>query len=220
MEFRARAVTWGDIERWCESVRDKIIDVYEPDLIIGLSRGGLVPARILSDMLWIKDLLSIKTEHWGITATRNGKAILKDPVAMNLKGRKVLIVDDITDTGQSMRLAYDFVASQGPAEIRTATMLHITRSEFTPDFFGEKITEKNWAWFIFPWNVYEDLDNLISKVLNNDASSDKISELLRDHFDLSFENSQLEKILQDFVRAGRLVLSSGKFGKKREVANQ
>ena len=204
MEFRARALTWNDIERWCSTVRQKIIKDYRPDLIIGLSRGGLVPARILSDSLWIKDLLSVKTEHWGITATRSGQAILKDPGSLNIGGRNVLIVDDITDTGQSMKLAHDFVKGQSPASIRTATMLHITRSEFIPDYYGEEITEKNWAWFIFPWNVYEDLDNLVSKILKREMNTAEIRRQLLESFDLDLDESRLESLLGEFAEAGRI----------------
>ncbi len=220
MDFRARIVTWTDVEKWCSSIRDQVIDGFVPDMIIGLSRGGLVPARILSDTLWIKDLISIKTEHWGITATKSGKAILRDPGKLNLNGRKVLIVDDITDTGQSMKLAYDFVKSQEPAEVKTATMLHITRSSFIPDFYGELVDQKNWAWFIFPWNVYEDLDNLLSKVLNGRASLEELKALLLKNFDLKVEDSLLETVINDFVKAGRITLDSGVYSKEKIVASQ
>ncbi|EQB71186.1 MAG: hypothetical protein AMDU1_APLC00032G0007 [Thermoplasmatales archaeon A-plasma] len=211
MEFRAKAVSWDDIERWCDEVRKQIVNTFSPDLIIGLSRGGLVPARILSDSLWIKDLLSIKTEHWGITATQDGKAVLRDPGVLNIKGKRVLIVDDITDTGQSMKLAHEFVRKQNPAEVKTATMLHITRSSFVPDFYGEEITEKNWAWFIFPWNVYEDVDNLLSRVLRKESSLEQVTELLLENFELVIPQKHLKKVLDDFVTAGKLVLKSGKF---------
>ncbi|MCL5783661.1 MAG: phosphoribosyltransferase [Candidatus Thermoplasmatota archaeon] len=220
MDFRARIVSWTDVEKWCSSIRDQIIDGFVPDMIIGLSRGGLVPARILSDTLWIKDLISIKTEHWGITATKSGKAILRDPGKLNLNGRKVLIVDDITDTGQSMKLAYDFVKSQEPAEVRTATMLHITRSSFIPDFYGELVEQKNWAWFIFPWNVYEDLDNLFSKVMNGRASLQELKTLLLENFDLKVEDSLLETVINDFVKAGRMASDSGVYSKEKITSIQ
>ena len=220
MDFRARIVTWTDVEKWCSSIRDQVIDSFVPDMIIGLSRGGLVPARILSDTLWIKDLISIKTEHWGITATKSGKAILRDPGKLNLNGRKVLIVDDITDTGQSMKLAYDFVKSQEPAEVKTATMLHITRSSFIPDFYGELVDQKNWAWFIFPWNVYEDLDNLLSKVLNGRASLEALKALLLKNFDLKIEDTLLETVINDFVKAGRIMSNSGVYSREKIAASQ
>jgi hypoxanthine phosphoribosyltransferase len=204
MEFRAHLVSWSDIEKWCSSIRTKVVENFSPEVIIGLSRGGLVPSRILSDSLWIKDLLSIKTEHWGITATKSGQAVLNDPGKLNLKGKKVLIVDDITDTGQSMKLAYDFVKSQDPAEIKTATMLHITRSEFVPDYYGELVDQTQWTWFIFPWNVYEDLDNLLMKAMNSKLNLSGIKSLLKEQYDMDISDKHLEKVLNDFVISGKL----------------
>ena len=204
MEFRAHLVSWSDIEKWCSAIREQVVDNFSPEVIIGLSRGGLVPSRILSDSLWIKDLLSIKTEHWGITATKSGQAVLNDPGKLNLKGKKVLIVDDITDTGQSMKLAYDFVKSQEPADIRSATMLHITRSEFVPDFYGELVDQKQWTWFIFPWNVYEDLDNLLMKAMKGKLNLAGIKALLREQYDLDISSHHLDRVLNDFVRSGKL----------------
>ena len=69
MEFKARLVSWNEIVDWCLSIRKEIVNSYSPEIIIALSRGGLVPGRLLSDYLWIKDLYTIKTEHWGITAS-------------------------------------------------------------------------------------------------------------------------------------------------------
>lgn len=211
MDFRAQIVSWEEIENWCSAIRDKVIENFTPDVIVGLSRGGLVPARILSDSLWIKDLLSIKTEHWGITATKSGEAVLNDPGKLNLKGKRVLVVDDITDTGQSMQLAYDFIKDQNPKELRTATMLHITRSEFVPDYYGEEISGEKWTWFIFPWNVYEDLDNLLSKSLESRLDLKGIENLLHEHYGLSISETHLQRILDDFVKSGKISHESNLF---------
>ena len=98
MDFRAKLVTWSEIEKWCETINRKMLEDFKPDVIIGLSRGGLVPARILSDINLIKDLYAIKTEHWGLTATVDGTAVLKYGLNVPVEGKKVIIVDDITDT--------------------------------------------------------------------------------------------------------------------------
>ncbi|MCL4341256.1 MAG: phosphoribosyltransferase [Candidatus Thermoplasmatota archaeon] len=213
MDFRAKLVSWEQIDKWCEAIKEKVSNSFQPDIIVGLSRGGLVPARMLSDMLWIKDLISIKTEHWGITATASGKAVLKDPGRLNIEGKKVLVVDDITDTGQSMKLAYDFILEQKPAEVRTVTMLHITRSTFIPDFYAEVVDEKNWAWFIFPWNVYEDLDNLISRILIGNLTFTQIENHLKDQFNLNIDSSQLAHILEEFRKSGKIKQEDHTFSK-------
>lgn len=214
MHFKAKLVSWNDIENWCDDLRDSIIESYEPNVIIGLARGGLVPARILSDKMWIKDLVSIKTEHWGITATKDGSAVLKTETNLNLSGKNVLIVDDITDTGESMRIAYDYVKSLNPKVLKTATMLHISRSAFVPDFYSREIKEDEWAWFIFPWNVYEDLDNLLGRSLVVPSDIDEIRGILKNDYDLNTNSVDLEKILEDFEKAGRVRMAGNKWSRK------
>lgn len=125
----------------------------------------------------------------------------------------MLIVDDITDTGESMKLAYDYVKSLSPSEIRTSAMLHITRSNFKPDFYSEEVNEEKWAWFIFPWNVYEDLDNLIGRSMMSPSSSSEIEKLLVDDYGLSFQGIDLELVLKDLVEMRRLKMEKGKYSK-------
>ncbi|MCG2719968.1 MAG: hypothetical protein L6266_04545 [Nanoarchaeota archaeon] len=49
---------------------------FHPDVIIAIARGGLVPGRLFCDFLHIKNCYSIKVDHWGLTATKNGEAKL------------------------------------------------------------------------------------------------------------------------------------------------
>ena len=56
---------------------------FHPDVIIGLSRGGLVPARMFCDFLHLKDCFTIKVDHWCLTATRDGKAMLTHKLDMD-----------------------------------------------------------------------------------------------------------------------------------------
>ncbi len=204
MEFRARIVSWSEIEDWCITIRDRVLGSYDPDFIIGLSRGGLVPARILSDMLWIKDLYAVKTEHWGITAKADGEAVLREDGVINVTDRKVLIVDDITDTGSSMMLAKDYVSRHKPAGLKTSTMLHITHSKYKPDFFAEEVQDTKWTWFIFPWNIYEDVLNLTLKMLKEPRTLDGLESDLRENFDLNTESVDLEKIMTYLAARGKI----------------
>ena len=123
MQFKAKLVSWNEIETWCDSIREKVSLSFKPDTIVGISRGGLVPGRILSDMMWIKDLQSVKTEHWGLTATVDGKASIKNRSVLFLEKKRVLLVDDITDTGESMTLAKEYISEFSPMEVRTAALL-------------------------------------------------------------------------------------------------
>jgi hypoxanthine phosphoribosyltransferase len=196
MEFRAKLVTWEEIEDWCKSLSDKIISEEIPDAIIGMSRGGLVPARIVSDKLLRKELYAVKTEHWGLTASKDGMAKLKQGLSSDIRGMNVLIIDDITDTGQSMRVALDYIKSQSPKSVKTAAMLHISHSEFIPDYFAREISDSQWTWFIFPWNVFEDVMNLTGKILKTPMTLLQIRKELGKSFELDMDEQRLKTILE------------------------
>jgi hypoxanthine phosphoribosyltransferase len=177
---------------------------YKPDLIVGLARGGWVLARILCDLIGVKDLVSLKVEHWGITATPDGKAKLKYPLKVDLNGKNVLIVDDITDTGESMRVAVEYIQSLKPSEIRTVALIHITSSKFMPDYFGEEIS---WRWVIFPWNFTEDMCNIVPKVCARlsvspagDVDVAQIRNELKQFYTIDTTEETVDEILQELKR--------------------
>jgi hypoxanthine phosphoribosyltransferase len=119
--FECQVMDWNYFYNLARKVADKINSSgYKPDIIVGLARGGWVLARILCDFVGIKDLVSLKVEHWGVTATPDGTAKLKHPLNVDLTGKKVLVVDDITDTGESMRVTVEYLKSLNPSEIRSA----------------------------------------------------------------------------------------------------
>jgi hypoxanthine phosphoribosyltransferase len=200
MEFKAVYVTWNEIEEWTKGIMKMVIeDKYNPDIIIGIARGGLVPARMVADYLFKKDLLSIKTEHWGLTATMDGKAVLKEKLNYDISGKKVLIVDDITDTGESMKLSYNYIKSLNPAEVKTTSMLHVNDSKYTPDYYGKSLPKDQWAWFVFPWNVYEDTYNLSKKFMESPINVDGLKAKLADNYGLNVDNVDMEEILNNIT---------------------
>lgn len=170
-ELNCTVVTWGDAYRLSKAMAFSVKKSgYFPDVVVAISRGGLVPARILSDILAISDLVSIKVDHWFVTGEHYEKAEIRYPLKGNFAGKKMLVVDDITDTGSSLRETVKYVSSLEPKEIKTATMQSLSQSDFTPDFTGELV--KEWAWFIYPWNFYEDMCNLTLRLFKNHPEVD------------------------------------------------
>ena len=171
--FECQVMDWNYFYNLAREVANQINSSgYKPDIIVGLARGGWVLARVLCDFVGVKDLVSLKVEHWGVTATPDGTAKLKHPLNVDLTGKKVLVVDDITDTGESMRVTVEYLKSLNPAEIRTASLQHLTCAKFKADYVGEVLP---WRWVIFPWNFTEDMCTLIPKAckcLNIELDSD------------------------------------------------
>ena len=117
-------MSWDYFYELSKLVAQKMIrSGYLPDIVIGVARGGWVFARMLCDFQGIKDLLSLKVEHWGITASPDGEAKLKFPLTVDLSNKRCLIVDDITDTGKSMIKAAEHIKKLNPLYIRTATLM-------------------------------------------------------------------------------------------------
>ncbi|MBX8631965.1 MAG: phosphoribosyltransferase [Thermoplasmata archaeon] len=211
----ARLVEWKDIAAWCSTLGEKIVSSdFRPDVIVGMARGGWVPSRILCDELVVRGLISVKTQHWGITATRDGRAVLSSNISEDISGCRVLVVDDITDTGESIKLAFDHVRSQGALETRTATMLHINHSNFVPDYYAEEISSDRWTWFVFPWNYYEDMAKFITDIVSEKPST--VAEIragLESNNSIRLNERQLISVLIRLSRLGIISRRGKEWGK-------
>jgi hypoxanthine phosphoribosyltransferase len=207
-KFECWLPSWDYLHKVCKNVAKNIkTDNFKPDIVIALSRGGFVPARTVCDLLIIKDLVSIKVDHWGLTATKDGKAKIRYPLNADLKGKKVLVVDDITDSGESMLISNDFIRTLNPAEIRTATALHIKTSKFKPDYYGEEI---DWKWVVFPWNYIEDMCNLTPKILETKPKSIKeIKDSLKENFKIDISEEAIIEILGE-LEERKIAINDGK----------
>ena len=196
--FECELMSWDFFDKLAKNVAKKINESgYKPDFMVGLARGGWVLSRVLCDYLGVKDLVSLKVEHWGVTATPDGKAQIKYPFDIDLTGRNVLVVDDITDTGESMIIALEYVQSKNPQKIKTAALRHIEGGKFTPDFYGDIIP---WRWVVFPWNFVEDMCNLISKASEDAKSITEVKKRLIEWHNIDLSIEQIEEINAELVR--------------------
>jgi len=200
-KFECEIMSWEHFYELAKEVGERIkASGYKPDIIVGLARGGWCLARVLCDLLGVKDLVSLKVEHWGITATPDGKAKLKYPFDLDLSGKRVLVVDDITDTGESMRISVEYVKTLNPLEVRTATLRHIEGSKFEPDYYAEGIT---WRWVIFPWNFTEDLCNLVERIkdkVSSPCDARLLKAKLKENFKIDVNEKTIEETLREIDR--------------------
>ncbi len=218
-KFSCTIVDWNYAYDLCEDVCKEIKGAgFQPDVIVGVARGGWFLARVLCDFFLLKDLFSLKMEHWGIAATITGDAKmnygLDEAAREKIREKRVLIADDITDTGDSLKLVVEYVKSLGAEEVKTAAMHHKTSSSFIPDFYGELIRE--WKWVIYPWSIHEDLMELIEKILAQEGKMMSFGDLrtsLKEYFDFYVPCSLLKDVLENMV-------FHGKIKSKREAEKQ
>ncbi len=203
--FRCKLVSFEEISEWTEDVSSQIRKCdCVPTVIIGLTRGGWIPARLLCDHLHVKKLYAVKTEHWGITAAPDGRALLTQECVVDVSKESVLIMDDITDTGESLTLAMNHLKEQKPRALKTATLLHIAHSKIKPDFYSEEIPEDRWTWFIFPWNLHEDLRTILPKTLYEPKSVPEIRRAFKKQFQIDVPGPLIRRTLQDLVDLKRV----------------
>lgn len=153
-------VTWNRFHALARRLARQVRDSgYRPDIIVAIGRGGYMPARILSDFLGLMDLATFKIEHYA--GPRISKTpVIRYPLTADVSGKRVLLVDDVSDSGDTFNVAIDHVRSRGePVELRTAVLHHKTVSRYRPDYFATRVVK--WRWIIYPWAVAEDVSSFI-----------------------------------------------------------
>ncbi len=193
--FRCEILTWSSVVRDAKRLSWIIKDSgYVPDIVIAIGRGGYIPARILCDYLLIHDLAAFKAEHWGSAAARKKKAIITFPLSADIKNKRVLLADDITDTGETLRVSLQYLTGFGPKEIRTAVLIHKTSSSVMPDYFLRKISK--WRWVIFPWHHWEDMAGFITRLTDEGIRGERdIKHELRRRYGINVRSDMLKELL-------------------------
>jgi hypoxanthine phosphoribosyltransferase len=193
--FKCVQYSWQEVYELCKELARKIKKSgFKPDAIVAVARGGWIPARILADFLLVKELYSVKAEHWGIVATVTGKAKITQPLMVDLTGKKVLVVDDVADTGETVEIVAKHVREKNAKDVKTAVIDFKHTSKFVPDYYAREM--ERWAWIVYPWSIYEDVKDLIAK-LEEKGNAEEIARKLEERFNLKVDPSVVEDVLKD-----------------------
>jgi hypoxanthine phosphoribosyltransferase len=161
--FRVELISWAEIIRLTARLARLIkADHFKPDIIIAIARGGYIPARLLCDHLDHYNLTSIRITHYLSGAQKTRQARLAEPLHVDIRGLKVLLVDDVDDSGDTLDLALNHLQALQPAEIRIAVLHHKLASTVIPDYYARKITK--WRWLTYPWALFEDISSFLKKL--------------------------------------------------------
>ncbi|RLF03414.1 MAG: phosphoribosyltransferase [Thermoprotei archaeon] len=174
-KVNTKLVAWEEVVEWCRKLAEVIEGSgWRPDIIVAIARGGYVPARLLCDFLDIHDLISIQILHWGKAAEITAKAHVKYPYTIDLSEKRVLLVDDIVDTGDSIIVAKEYIENHWkPQEIRVAAMQWISPvAKIKPDYFVDEV--KEWIWYQYPWTRAEDTTNFFEKIVSEKKKEGKV----------------------------------------------
>ncbi len=193
-QFPCEIISWATVASLSQKLATQVRNSdFKPDTVIAIARGGYVPARLLCDYLHLTDLSSFRIVHYTSGAEKKKNAKLVDPLCRDLGGRKVLLVDDVSDTGDTLELARAHLAERNATSVRSAVLQHKKTSVIMPDFHAQVIFR--WRWIIYPWAVTEDLTGLIERLPNVSTDVQQIADQLKKEFGLSIRRSLLDKVL-------------------------
>ena len=193
-EIELEIPSWEQIYEMLLNLADKIKkDGFKPDVLVGVCRGGWPPARVLSDLLENPQLANVKVEFYAGVAETKGEPVITQPVSVSVMGKKVLVVDDVTDTGESLHLVKQHLDEMGATEVKVATIYYKPWSKLVPDYY-EKKTSK---WIVFPWERKESVTSLIKKYLKNGKS---VEEAKRKLIESGMNKEQVEKFAEEALK--------------------
>jgi len=144
---------WIEFDKLCYKLAEKVTDDNaKPDNILCIARGGLVIGRIMSDILGLP-LHVMYTQRYRKGTKETYKSIMLTGITgTSLFEGNVLITDDITDEGITMKAVYEKIKGMDDVKnVKTAVLVHKPRSIFKPDYYA-KVMDK---WIIFPYEVCE-----------------------------------------------------------------
>lgn len=194
-DFTATIIYFPEVYDIAYELSRQITDSSESfDAVIGIARGGLIPARLICDFLNIDNLTSLQIRHYKSGAEELEDAEMTDPVDIDIKGKNVLIVDDVNDSGKTMRYACEHVRSLEPAMFKTVVLHEKENTVFNTHFIGKKI--ERWKWLIYQWAVTEDLLEFLSRDNKLQASEEEAINHLAEKYDLEVGKELFQKVIK------------------------
>ncbi len=195
---RLLVISWEEVYSLLFEMAKRIRLNYRPEVLVGVARGGLIPARIIADLLDISTIGSIGVAFYEDVGQSMRKPIITQPLNVTVLDKSVLLVDDIVDTGESIALVASEIRGRA-AEFRTATIYRKPSACVVPDYFAKETD----LWVVFPWELRETIKKISRELL---SSGMKVLEL-QSYFraiglDSEYAQTCLKEVCEGFILEG------------------
>jgi len=173
-ESKYLKVSWDEVEELVENLAGKIVSSYRFDLLVGVLRGGMIVAHLLSDILGIDEIYPVGCSSYTDIYKHSQVRVYHPLIIDSLEDKSLLVVDDVADSGETLKtIVQKVIAPKHPREYRTAT-LHIKPwSTFKPDYYVDVVD----AWIVYPWEKYEMIKLLSPRFIQFLGEEDGLSML-------------------------------------------
>jgi hypoxanthine phosphoribosyltransferase len=139
---------FGDASR---ALAQQVVDSgYRPTIVLGVARGGLLPAATIAYALNVKNVFTVNVEFYTGVDERLEFPVMLPPLlnVVDIAGATVLLADDVADTGATLRLVMD-VCAEHVADVRCAVLYEKPRSTVKCEYVWRR-TDR---WIEFPWSA-------------------------------------------------------------------
>lgn len=164
MSEQREVLTWEGFGSASRELTQQILDSgFAPDILLSITRGGLLPAGAIAYAMDTKNLHIINVEFYTGVDQRLPEPVFLPPLpaVSYLDGQKVLIIDDVADTGETLKMVQEF-CNRHTAETRVAVLYEKSRSVVHADYVWKHTDQ----WISFPWSTLPPL-TASPKVLDN-----------------------------------------------------
>lgn len=160
-DYPRENLTWDGFGQAARDLARQVRDSgWMPDLIVAVARGGLLPAGAVSYALGVKAIGTMNVEFYTDVAETLPEPVLLPPLmdVSALDGKKVLVIDDVADSGKTLKMVMDMINERGLSldgqsavrvQARSLVIYTKPRSVIKPDYEW-KATD---LWINFPWSV-------------------------------------------------------------------
>ena len=139
-------LSWVTFDGHVQALARAVARRFGPEVVVGVAHGGVFVGGALASALGA-DFFPVRISRRSRVHPSKGKPRLFGSMPRELKGRRVLIVDDVSATGETLKLAKKLAAKVGARSMRTATLVSRTEG-YAADFSALKSD----ALFVFPWD--------------------------------------------------------------------
>jgi hypoxanthine phosphoribosyltransferase len=138
-------IGWTEYGSVVDALVEKVKQISPTfDVVVGIARGGLPLAVTISNQMG-KPMQAIDITSYAVVGKK--KVASLRPSLLDVKGKRVLLVDDLVDTGDTLEMAFDHLKGLGAGSIVTAVLFNKPRSKIRPDFWVSETTN----WIVFPY---------------------------------------------------------------------
>ncbi len=153
MEDQRESMTWDDLGAGARALAQQAADDgYRPDIIIAIARGGLPVAGAVAYALGVKNTFTVNVEFYTGVDERLSLPVMLPPVPVlvDLEQSRILVCDDVADTGRTLELVSEFCLGK-VRDVRFACLYEKPRSTVKCEYVWRR-TDR---WIVFPWSVDE-----------------------------------------------------------------